>query len=316
MTQANVDVAGTGFTVLDKIYRSNESAVQALGGSCGNVLVSLAMLDRVVCPVLALGEDSVGEHLVSEFTQAGADTRYIFRRSDIASPVLAQQLDVATSQHIFSFVCPETVEELAPYQPIDEDDVRKAQDVLHACSVFYVDRLSDAILEAMETAADAGAVIYFEPSSVGDWPQFERALSLASVLKFSTDRLQETIVSAKLRPGAILIVTKGAEGLEVRQEGRVVQRAAIPAQVVRDTCGSGDMVSVGVIDWILSRVAPATEPLELDEILDGVVAGQRLAAANCAYVGARGLFRQHGADLVRRVLDDVAVDIEPQLENF
>ncbi len=155
----------------------------------------------------------------------------------------------------------------------------------------------------MEAAADSGAFIYFEPSSVDDWTLFERALSLASVLKYSADRLEETLASARLRAGAIIIITKGVEGLEVRQESRSIQCAAIPAQVVRDTCGSGDMVSVGVIDWLLSHATPASEPPVLDDILGGVIAGQRLAAANCAYVGARGVFWQQGVGFVRRVLN-------------
>src|SRR3546814_10628803 len=56
-----VDVAGTGFTVLDRVYADGGFAGEALGGSCGNVLVSLAMLHRHVAPLLALGMDNTGE---------------------------------------------------------------------------------------------------------------------------------------------------------------------------------------------------------------------------------------------------------------
>jgi fructokinase len=37
--------------------------------------------------------------------------------------------------------------------------------------------------------------------------------------------------------------------------------------------------------------------------VSGVEAGQRLAAANCGFVGARGLFREKGADYARWVLN-------------
>ena len=56
-----VDVAGTGFTVLDRVYADGDLADETLGGSCGNILVSLAMLHRRVAPVLALGDDDAGE---------------------------------------------------------------------------------------------------------------------------------------------------------------------------------------------------------------------------------------------------------------
>src|SRR3546814_21181343 len=52
-----VDVAGTGFTVLDRVYADGGVAGEALGGSCGNVLVSLALLHRHVAPLLATGMD-------------------------------------------------------------------------------------------------------------------------------------------------------------------------------------------------------------------------------------------------------------------
>ena len=42
--------------------------------------------------------------------------------------------------------------------------------------------------------------------------------------------------------------------------------------------------------------------LSVEDLADGIVAGQRLAAENCAYAGARGLFKERGADYVRRIL--------------
>ncbi len=120
MNQPTVDVAGTGFAVLDRVYADDYMSFEALGGSCGNVLVSLAMLDRSVVPLLTLGHDEVGDSLVDEFVRAGAETGYIFRRHDIASPVLAQRLDTMSGQHWFSFICPETEEELPRYRPIEK----------------------------------------------------------------------------------------------------------------------------------------------------------------------------------------------------
>ena len=69
----------------------------------------------------------------------------------------------------------------------------------------------------------------------------------------------------------------------------------------KDICGSGDMVTVGLIDWLLTHYR-GTRELVGQDLADGIVAGQRLAAENCAYAGARGLFKEHGADYVRRIL--------------
>lgn len=295
----HIDVAGTGFTVLDRIYADGGFHGEALGGSCGNVLVSLAMLHRQVAPVLALGDDDAGERLVDEFSQAGAVVRYITRRSDRRSPVLAQELNTASGQHDFTFVCPDTREELPRYQPIGEAELNSALPVLTRCSVFYADRLSGSILEAMRTASSAGAIIYFEPSDFEEGEPFEEALRLASILKYSEDRLGERLASR--RTDCVRIVTYGAAGLEVRDDTETVWCKAINAPTVLDTCGSGDMVSVGVIDWMLTNRFENARPKAAD-LIQGIVAGQRLAAENCAYAGARGLFKTRGADYVRTIL--------------
>lgn len=295
----SVDVTGTGFTVLDRVYADGDLTDEALGGSCGNVLVSLAMLHRQVAPVLALGDDDEGERLVGEFSRAGALVRYINRRSDLRSPILAQALDTASGHHDFSFVCPETHVDLPRYQPIDADELASALPVLSSCRVFYADRLSGSIVQAMKAASSSGAVVFFEPSEIDDNKLFDEALPMVSILKYSEDRLGERLASKPV--DCIRIVTYGAAGLELRGDDDTVWCKAIEARSVLDTCGSGDMVSVALIDWLLSQRLGSVG-LRAADLIEGVIAGQRLAAENCAYAGARGLFKQRGADYVRMVL--------------
>ena len=299
-----VDVVGTGFTVLDRVYAgSPERAAEDLGGSCGNVLISLAMLRRNVAPVLALGEDDVGVRLFWAFHHAGAETQYIRRRLDIRSPILAQHLNLASGRHSFAFKCPETDVDLPRYQPIDVEDVERALPAIRNCSVFYTDRLSSAIVDAMEKAADGGSLVYFEPSEVKDEELFFRALATTTVLKFSANRLTAFAGHIPIPDAVVLIATHGEAGLEVQWGGQQYWCRSQPAPSVRDTCGSGDMVSVGLIDWLLKKRSSGVPELCANDLLDGVRAGQLLAAANCAFVGARGLFRERGADYARSVLD-------------
>src|SRR3546814_16389876 len=92
----DVDVVGTGFTVLDRIYADGDFAAEELGGSCGNVLVSLAMLRRHVAPPLAPGLAALGPRLVEEFRRTGADTRRIRRLVDLL-PQLTTHAHTTTS---------------------------------------------------------------------------------------------------------------------------------------------------------------------------------------------------------------------------
>jgi fructokinase len=299
---SEVEVVGTGFTVLDRVYaQSLALETEELGGSCGNVLISLAMLQRNVAPVLSLGEDEVGLRLVCAFQHAGAETRYISRRGDVRSPILAQHLGVP-GVHSFAFKCPETQVDLPRYRPIDSADLERAMPVIRSCAVFYTDRLSIAIVEAMEAAFEAGSVVYFEPSDVGDEALFGRAVAVSTVLKFSSDRLDSLSVSMSLIGSVVMIVTHGEAGLEVRRGAESHWCRSYPAPEMRDTCGSGDMVSVGIIDWLLTQRSGGRNDLSIGEFVKGAEAGQRLAAENCAYIGARGLFRERGPDYARSVL--------------
>jgi fructokinase len=316
MDPSHIDVAGTGFAVLDRVYPKHEKAFEALGGSCGNVLVSLAMLQRSVFPLLALGDDVVGNSLVNEFVRAGADTRYISRRYGMLSPILAQWLDTDGSQHSFRFICPETEKDLPRYCSVDDLEVEGAKPALSACAVFYTDRLNRSTFRAMQTAAQSGSVVFFEPSAIEDEELFDRAIALCSIVKYSSERLSDRLSGRNLSAGAIAVVTHGADGLEVRQDGERAWCAAIKAPVVRDTCGSGDMVSVGIIDWMLTHHTRGTPQPSLLDFLPGVVAGQRLAAINCAYAGARGIFLHHGASCARSILDGRIGEVAIQQDLF
>ena len=300
-----VDVAGTGLTVLDRIYTSGEQiAAEELGGSCGNVLLSLAMLKRAVAPVLSLGDDDVGAKIVETFALAGAETTFIALRPGTRSPVIAEFVDETSREHTFAFRCPTTGEEFARYEPVGPNEIHTARDLLEGCRVFYVDRISETIVDAMEAASASGAVVYLEPSSLPDEALLAKALNVSDVVKFSHDRIEPERIHRFASPDAICISTFGAAGLELRQGETAMWCEADEADLVRDTCGSGDMVSVGIIDWIVrSKAGPAR--LEVDAIISGVKAGQRLAAANCAFIGARGLFRERGADYARWVLERI-----------
>lgn len=295
-------VVGTGFVALDRIHMGAEQLLfEELGGSCGNVLISLAMLGRSVTPLLRLGSDSVGARLESDLLLAGADTHHIARDRNVSSPVVLELLNPYSNDHRFSFTCPHSSERLGVFQPITPVELEPARPLVASCTIFYADRVSETICDAMEVAAMGGAIVYFEPSGTYDPAQFERALTVAHIVKYSIDRLSADL-STWLSPNAFSIVTAGNAGLVVRQEAKAHHCPAVAADTVKDTCGSGDMVTLGLIDAILQSDDCGPSCLSFETVLAGLRAGQRLAAANCAYIGARGLFRERGAHHARAIL--------------
>ncbi len=302
-------VVGTGLVALDRIHVGTPQPLfEELGGSCGNVLISLAMLGRSVVPLLRLGTDPVGARLERELRLAGANTRLVSRRRDVRSPVIVELIDPASNDHSFSFTCPQSSETFGTFEPITPSELDSARSVVASCPIFYADRLSGPLCAAMEAAAAGGAIVHFEPSKIGDSALFSRAISTAHIFKYSVDRLSPELATW-LCPDAFSIVTAGSAGLELHHGGKIHRCPASATDVVRDTCGSGDMVTLGLIDAILQSGECGPSSLSVETVLTGIVAGQRLAAANCAYVGARGLFREQGAAHARSILAEAATRV-------
>lgn len=307
ISSRRLDVVGTGFAVLDRVYADGVLSDEALGGSCANVLVSLAMLGHSVAPVLRLGADDTGARLVQEFVQAGAVVEFISQMDHLRSPILAEEIDTATAAHGFSFRCPITHLELPRYEPIGATELADAANAVSGCTVFYADRLTAEILNAMHFAARSGAHVIFEPSALDDPNMFAEALNVTTILKTSADRLSDEMETVAREAGvSVHIVTHGQSGLELRSPADRLWCPAFLAPTLRDACGAGDMVTVGLIHGILER-SVANASLTLHDVVDGLVAGQRLAAANCGFDGARGLFRKCGAAYARALLDGTVV---------
>jgi fructokinase len=305
---AAATVAGTGLTAVDRIYAAGRPGpLEALGGSCGNVLVSLAMLGHSVTPLLTLGADPHGDYLHAEFKRAGCNVDLVFRKYDRGSPVIVEYIDPERATHRFSFRCPETDQDFPRWRTIGQQEVHSASGVLRRASVFYADRLSAAIVEAMEQARGAGALVFFEPASKGDDELLARALRTASIVKLS-DETASDIDATDAAPAdaarAVLVIrTHGARGLTASFAGAQRFFPSLSAPRLVDPCGSGDMVTTGLLDHLL-RKWETRRNWTANDFHTGIETGQRLAALNCAFAGARGVFHALGGEGVRSGLDE------------
>lgn len=294
-------VAGTGFATLDRIYTpTRERPVEALGGTCANVLVSLAMLGHRVAPILTLGSDATGTFLLNEMRRAGCVTRFIFREPNEESPVTVEYLDIRLARHAFSSTCPETRRQLPSYRPLAEANADRAKDAIRAASIFYVDRLSVTTLQAMQDASQAGAVVFFEPNSVTDVALFRRALSFIDIMKVSAFARSEINEIAFEAP-PYFITTHGSDGLTLETRTHTMTLPSLIAPRLVDTCGAGDMVTTGLIHALMN-VDAKRQSISIDDVYSGLIMGQWLAALNCAFVGARGLFHAFSGAVLRDAL--------------
>ncbi len=298
-------VAGTGFVTLDRIYTGvARQPFEALGGSCANVMVSLAMLGHRAAPIVSLGADDTGTLLFEEMERAGCVTECVFREPETQSPITVEFLDLDHARHSFTSICPETHRRLPTYLPLRAAEAAQAYATISGSSIFYVDRLVETTLAAMETAANAGALIFFEPNSIKDIELFREAVKFIDILKISQD-VAGHVDPALLTGPACTITTKGRSGLTLRVAQRTFELPACEAPRVVDTCGSGDMVTTGLIHALMNANA-RHHTIEVKDVLSGLLMGQWLAALNCAFAGARGAFHAFGGPTIR-----TALSVEP-----
>jgi fructokinase len=292
-------IVGTGLVALDVVIPSEAGTAPRLwaGGTCGNVLTVLAYLGWDAYPVARLGQDSASLWVARDFTAWGGHPDFLLREPGGATPVIVQHIqgggaDGAT--HSFSWRCPFCGSDLPRYKPLRRSDVEQLIPRLPQADVFFFDRVSSGALRLAGHYAATGALVVFEPSSVGNPRLFRDAVALAHLLKFSHERLGDSAEALAAQHPLLVVETLGRDGLRYR--GRLAslesrgwqQLPALPAPGVRDTAGSGDWCTAGILH-LLGR-GGLTEFSRVDGslLLGALRFGQALAAWNCGFEGARG----------------------------
>ena len=281
---------GAGFVAMD-IVDSEIGEFAATGGSCGNVMAILAWLGWHATPVARLGQDVSGEFIRSELGATGVDTRCLSREAGVRSPVVIQRFAKDKNGgrvHRFSLTCPECGAWLPRHRPITLQQANEIVDTGKSPKAYFFDRVSPGTLRLATTARDKGAVVIFEPSSIGDEKKFQTAVDLCHVLKYSQDRFVH-VPDLSIAPSPKLIVeTQGQAGLRYRWRNRWTHLDAIKADPVVDAAGSGDWCTAGLIHRLGQTGAKGLRSWRKSELVTALQTGQALAAVNCCFFGARG----------------------------
>jgi sugar/nucleoside kinase (ribokinase family) len=314
----SASVIGSGFVALD-IVHGRDGLFAATGGSCGNVLMALAWLGWTSTPVARLGCDKAGDFVVEDLKSAGVNLDLLRRSETVPTPVVIQQFVEDAKggrRHRFSLVCPECGAWLPRYRSVV---LTHAHEVAQgkAPKAFYFDRTSPATVAMAEWAKKNGAVVLFEPSSIGEDSLFERAVDACHVLKFSNERFSRDSELSQARGPLLVVRTMGADGLQARWKGRWSSFEPFIAPRVVDTAGAGDWCSVALLQVLAQKGAQGFAMARKTDVERALRLGQALAALSCGFEGARGLMSAIGTvDRVNRMLhnmgggDGVFEDVE------
>lgn len=292
----NATIVGSGLISLDVVLNERREVAPKLwtGGTCGNVLTNLAYLGWQAYPVARLQSDAASRLIRRDLKRWNVDTRYLSLRPTTPTPIIVHRLRRTASGenfHSFSLNCPDCGAHLPSFRAIpiaatEHIDVKGTK-------VFFADRVSPGIIALAEKFARAGALVVFEPSSVGDEALFDRMLKLVHVIKYSNERLADSPIQP--RAATLLEVqTFGKAGLRYRTRsgGKLAKSwtrcEAYEVGAPADAAGAGDWCTAGIIHLLGRKGLRGLHDLRAERLADAMRFGQALASWNCGFEGARG----------------------------
>jgi len=314
ITDRSSTALGTGLVALDVILNGAPTTPAKLcaGGSCGNVLTILSYLGWGSKPIARLADNNATQSLFKDFEQFGVDTSLMTISSDGKTPIIIHRIlkdNDGNSQHKFEFKIPGTGKWLPMYKPVLANFVDTITEKQPKCEVFYFDRVSRSAIDLAKHYAKNGALIVFEPSSLKDDKQTLECLSLAHIIKFSSDRINNY---SELFPEAnafLEIQTLGKEGLQYRlKSGKTQEWTKVPSfnfDNVKDAAGAGDWCTAGIISQLGKNGLASFLDSSEKRIVDSLKVGQALGGINCLFDGARGIMYNIDADMLNELLESV-----------
>lgn len=291
---------GTGLVALDVLINGKQSHNPRLwaGGSCANVLTILACLGWSAYPIARLGADQASDVILEDTQRWGVRSDLMFRDIRSSTPIVIEKLAKGRNAltHEFRFTCPNCGAPLPRNRPISAELVDKIIPRMPFAQVYYFDRVSRAALDFAKVQRSSGALIVFEPCKFNTDGLFKSCLDIAHIVKYSSEIMHGKTLRRKT---PLEIQTLGSEGLRYRMASATRECGwqkleAFRVRELVDSAGAGDWCSAGVIHLLGRNGAEGFHEVSREEVENALGFGQRLAALDCLYEGARGLMYSLG----------------------
>jgi fructokinase len=258
------------------------------GGAPWNVARVAARLGVATAFAGAVSRDVFGDELRRASSAAGLDPRFL--QVAPAAPLLA--IVPSTAPPRYFFVGDDSADLRFDPAALPAGWMEAAEMVHFGSIALAREPLAGRLLEVAARCRAAGRHVTFDPNhrvamGPGYHATLEAMVRLAGTVKVSDDDLRALFPDcdaaaalARLRawnPGALLLYTRGAMGLELYGPAGALRQPAFRVAVV-DTVGAGDACMGG---WVASRLlhpeAPPSEHLAV---------AAATAAAACRHAGA------------------------------
>ena len=270
-----------GDAVVDLLPESDGRLLPCPGGAPANVAVGIARLGGTSGFIGRVGDDPFGALMQRTLLTEGVDITYLKQDEwHRTSTVLVDLKD--QGERSFTFMVRPSADLF-----LETTDLPcwRHGEWLHLCSIaLSAEPSRTSAFTAMTAIRHAGGFVSFDPNIREDLWQDEhllrlclrQALQLADVVKLSeeewrlisgkTQNDRDICALAKEYEIAMLLVTKGAEGVVVCYRGQVHHFAGMSVNCV-DSTGAGDAFVAGLLTG-LSSTGLSTDEREMRRIID------------------------------------------------
>ncbi|ENJ4600601.1 aminoimidazole riboside kinase [Escherichia coli] len=270
-----------GDAVVDLLPESDGRLLPCPGGAPANVAVGIARLGGTSGFIGRVGDDPFGALMQRTLLTEGVDITYLKQDEwHRTSTVLVDLND--QGERSFTFMVRPSADLF-----LETTDLScwRHGEWLHLCSIaLSAEPSRTSAFTAMTEIRHAGGFVSFDPNIREDLWQDEhllrlclrQALQLADVVKLSeeewrlisgkTQNDRDICALAKEYEIAMLLVTKGAEGVVVCYRGQVHHFAGMSVDCV-DSTGAGDAFVAGLLTG-LSSTGLSTDEREMRRIID------------------------------------------------
>ena len=270
------------------------------GGSPANVALGLARLGNPVTLMTRLGRDAFGATIREHLEASGVRIDAGPHDDEVSTTIAIATLFAGVASYDFRIEW--DVGSLLPL-PVETR-------CLHTGSLATVLPPGNAnVIDLMEREHERGRVTVsydpnVRPALMGDAaaarPAVERLVALSDVVKVSDDDLgwlypgrpYEEVAETWLASGpAVVVVTRGSEGVYALCANAEVRRPAIPIDLV-DTVGAGDSFTSGLLDGLrradLIGVARRDSLAAIDDatLVEVIDEAAQISAITCSRPGA------------------------------
>lgn len=288
-----------GEALIDIIRESAGAHVEHVGGSPANVAVGLARLDHKVRLATTIGTDERGRRIADHLRRHRVKLTSSSVTADPTSTAQVTVDDQGQASYEFGIT----------WDPSPIKTGKRTTHV-HAGSLATVLEPGAGRVRALLAEKRPTATISYDPNIrpgvMGDLDHIrtlvEELLPLIDVVKASSDdlvllwpdRSLEEVIDTWLDAGpALVVVTRGAEGVVFRHRSGSLMSLPAPAIEVVDTVGAGDSFMAGLISGLVSlgmlggpEGRAALHAATTEDVRPAVVRGLATSAVTVGHPGA------------------------------